>query len=69
MYAVGIMLVALAVSMLPGLVESSVLISSTASGPLLGVFLLALLCPSANKYVRAFFLILTRRAIIEIIGI
>jgi hypothetical protein len=52
MYAVGIMLVALAVSMLPGLVESSVLISSTASGPLLGVFLLALLCPSANKYVR-----------------
>lgn len=52
MYAVAIMLVALAVSMLPGLVESSVLISSTASGPLLGVFLLALLFPSANKYVR-----------------
>jgi hypothetical protein len=52
MYAIAIMFVALAVSMLPGLVESSVLISSTASGPLLGVFLLALLCPSANKYVR-----------------
>jgi len=45
------MFVALAVSFLPGLVESSQLFSSTASGPLLGVFLLALLFPSANKYV------------------
>ncbi|XP_065339474.1 sodium-coupled monocarboxylate transporter 2-like [Cloeon dipterum] len=49
-YAIGIMFIAIAVSMLPGLVESSLIISSTMSGPLLGVFLLALLFPFANKY-------------------
>ncbi|XP_059470684.1 sodium-coupled monocarboxylate transporter 2-like [Neocloeon triangulifer] len=50
LYAIVIMLVAIALSSLPGLVESSFLISSTFSGPLLGVFLLALLFPSANKH-------------------
>ena len=50
-YGVVIMGMAFAVSTLPGLVEASQLISVTTSGPLLGVFLLALLCPAANKKV------------------
>lgn len=48
MYGVLVMGVAFSVGLLSGVIESSMLMTSATSGPLLGVFLLAMLCPMAN---------------------
>lgn len=42
------MAVAFGVALLPGVVESSQIMTSSTSGPLLGVFLLAMIFPGAN---------------------
>ncbi|RVE42526.1 hypothetical protein evm_012822 [Chilo suppressalis] len=47
-YAVVIMCLSLAVGMTGGVVEGSLLVTSATSGALLGVFILAALCPAAN---------------------
>ncbi|XP_076765294.1 sodium-coupled monocarboxylate transporter 2 [Xylocopa sonorina] len=47
-YGVLIIGISFLVSMLSGLIESSMLMTSATSGPLLGVFLLAMLAPCAN---------------------
>lgn len=47
-YSVLIMGVAFSVGLLPGVIESAMLMTSVTSGPLLGVFLLAILVPIAN---------------------
>lgn len=47
-YAVLIMGVGFLVGMLSGVIESYMLMTSATSGPLLGVFLLAMLVPAAN---------------------
>lgn len=50
-YGVIIMGVSFGVGLLSGVIESSMLMTSATSGPLLGVFLLAMLVPCANKKV------------------
>lgn len=47
-YAIVIMCLSLCVGMVGGVVEGSLLVTSATSGALLGVFLLAALCPVAN---------------------
>lgn len=47
-YSVLIMGVAFSVGLLPGVIESAMLMTSVTSGPLLGAFLLAMLIPIAN---------------------
>ncbi|XP_039449985.1 sodium-coupled monocarboxylate transporter 1 isoform X3 [Culex pipiens pallens] len=47
-YGVMVMGVGFAVGLLSGVIESSMLMTSATSGPLLGVFLLAMLVPMAN---------------------
>lgn len=47
-YSVLIMGVAFSVGLLPGVIESAMLMTSMTSGPLLGAFLLAMLIPIAN---------------------
>lgn len=47
-YGVMVMGVGFAVGLLSGVIESSMLMTSATSGPLLGVFLLAMLVPAAN---------------------
>ncbi|XP_055590120.1 sodium-coupled monocarboxylate transporter 1 isoform X2 [Uranotaenia lowii] len=47
-YGVAIMGVGFAVGLLSGVIESSLLMTSATSGPLLGVFILAMLVPVAN---------------------
>lgn len=48
MYGVLVCGVAFSVGLLSGVIESSMLMTSATSGPLLGVFILAMLCPMAN---------------------
>jgi len=56
-YGVLVMGVAFSVGLLSGVIESSMLMTSATSGPLLGVFLLAILAPMANwKVCSLFFL-------------
>lgn len=47
-YSVLIMGVAFSVGLLPGVIESAMLMTSVTSGPLLGAFILAMLIPIAN---------------------
>lgn len=51
-YGIIIMIIAFGVGHLDGVIESSMLLTSATSGPLLGVFLMALLIPCANWKVR-----------------
>ncbi|XP_055604730.1 sodium-coupled monocarboxylate transporter 1-like [Uranotaenia lowii] len=48
MYGIATMGVGFLVALLPGVIESSMLMTSATTGPLLGVFLLAILVPAAN---------------------
>lgn len=47
---IGILVIGIAfgISQLPGLIESAQLVTSTTSGPLLGVFVLAMFFPPSN---------------------
>lgn len=47
-FAFIIMGVAFLIGMLEGVIESSMLVTSATSGPLLGVFIMAILIPVAN---------------------
>lgn len=47
-YGIAVMGVSFGVGMLSGVIESSMLVTSATSGPLLGVFVLAMLVPCAN---------------------
>lgn len=47
-FAFLVMGVAFSVGLLSGVIESAMLMTSATSGPLLGVFVLAMLCPMAN---------------------
>lgn len=53
MYAIIIMGIAFSVGLLSGVIESAMLTSSATTGPLVGVFLLAMLVPMANGKVRS----------------
>ncbi|CAG9860627.1 unnamed protein product [Phyllotreta striolata] len=57
-YGIIIMGMAFLVSMLDGVIEASMLVTSITSGPLLGVFLLAMLIPIANSKGASFGIIL-----------
>lgn len=47
-YGIAVMGVSFGIGMLSGVIESSMLVTSVTSGPLLGVFILAMLIPCAN---------------------
>lgn len=55
-YAFIIMGVAFSVGLLSGVIEGAMLTSSATTGPLVGVFFLAMLVPVANWKVRDWFL-------------
>lgn len=54
-YAFAIMGIAFSVGLLSGVIEGAMLTSSATTGPLVGVFFLAMLVPIANWKVRFFF--------------
>lgn len=54
-YAIAVMGIAFSVGLLSGVIEGAMLTSSATTGPLVGVFLLAMLVPVANWKVRFFF--------------
>lgn len=59
LYAGGVIVgLSLVVGRVGGVVESSQLVTSATSGPLLGVFLLAVLVPMANAKVATFFYVI-----------
>lgn len=51
-YGLVIMGISFGVGLLDGVIESSMLVTSATSGPLLGVFLMAMLIPCCNWKVR-----------------